>query len=87
VANQQGWSQQTPAIQSLLRSAVGGMRRASGSSKRRKKKKSAGAKRAKRSAGGSKKAKRATSRGKKARLVKGSAAAKAYMAKIRKKRK
>lgn len=86
MANQQGWSQQSPAIQSLLRSVLGGTKTASGSSKRRKKK-AAGAKPAKRSANGSKKRKKQASGGKAARLVKGSAAAKAYMAKIRKKRK
>jgi len=79
---QQGWGQMPPAIQSMIR---GTMRSASrGSSPRRSR--SAGSKR-------TKKVRRASSSstrrkgGKLKRLVKGSAAAKAYMAKIRKLRK
>ena len=68
-----GFSQMTQASQRALGSAV---RRATGTRKRKKRAKSTTTrKRAKKSGG------------KKARLVKGSAAAKAYMAKIRKKRK
>ena len=74
-----GAGQQTQAVQFGLRQAMGTNRtmKRSGSSKRRKKKR-AGVSSAPR--------KRRAKRGK-ARLVKGSAAAKAYMAKIRKKRK
>lgn len=70
-----GFAQQTSAVQSLYRS-----RRNGGSRKRRAK---ASPMRAKKKRAG----KRASARGGKARLVKGSAAAKRYMAKIRKKRK
>lgn len=71
-----GFAQQTPATQALFQRAgrVGGMRSAA---KRRKRKKTA-----------AKKTTRRRTRGKKrARLVKGSAAAKRYMASIRRKRK
>lgn len=81
---QQGMSQQTPAVLSILRSASAGSasRRsftARKSSKRKSSSKKTRTKSAKSSRSGSKK-KRA------ARLVKGSAAAKRYMASIRKKR-
>lgn len=85
MANQQGWSQQTPAIQSLLRTSIGGTRRVGGSRKRAKKSASASGrsiKKRRKSAG-----KRASGTKRAARLVKGSAAARAYMAKIRKLRK
>lgn len=80
MASQQGWNQQTPAIQTLLRTAVGSAPR-----KARTKARSIGAK-VKRAAS---KVRRVASKVKKtkARLVKGSAAAKRYMAKIRKLRK
>jgi hypothetical protein len=80
---QQGWSQQTPAVQTIIRGglAVGRALRRTRRSKRSKAA-SPGKKRKKRAGSSSK---RASS--KPARLVKGSAAAKAYMAKIRKKRK
>jgi hypothetical protein len=71
-----GFAQQTPATQALFQRAgrVGGQRSAA---KRRKRKKTA-----------AKKTTRRKTRGKKrARLVKGSAAAKRYMASIRRKRK
>lgn len=77
---QQGMSQATSAMQQLYRAGLG-VARAVRSAGRRRKKRAA-------SSSGSRK-RRATSRkgGKLKRLVKGSAAAKAYMAKIRKKRK
>lgn len=69
------WGQATPSMQQML----GGVRRVAG-----KKRRKAKAKRAKRKAKvGATAARRA---GKPKRLVKGSAAAKAWMAKIRKKR-
>jgi hypothetical protein len=72
----------TPAQQVLGQLLNGGARRASGTRKRRSTKKKA-------AAAGSRRRKRTTTRGKrgKARLVKGSAAAKRYMAKIRRMRK
>lgn len=73
-----GFAQQTPAVQSLYR----GGRRASGSGRRRRKKKAAAAPRRRRRA-----AAKSRGRGKLKRLVKGSAAAKRYMAKIRRMRK
>lgn len=66
-----GLAQQTPAVQSLYRG-----RRSTGSGRRRKKRSAAAAPRRRK--------RRASS--KPARLVKGSAAAKRYMAKIRRKR-
>jgi len=97
MANQQGWNQQTPAVQSMLGGAIklqkirvrppsiAGANRALGTAKSRKKKraaeKRAAARSAKRSASSSGSGKKRTSR-----LVKGSAAAKAFMAKIRPKR-
>lgn len=71
-----GFAQQTPATQALFQRAgrVGGQRSAA---KRRKRKKSAA----------KKTTRRKTTRRKRARLVKGSAAAKRYMASIRRKRK
>lgn len=74
---QQGWGQMTAATQNTIRKAIGSATR---SGVRRVKRKLKGA------------AKRVTKRaakrgGKAARLVKGSAAAKRYMAKIRKLRK
>lgn len=80
---QQGFNQQTPAIMQLLRSANGARRAAPASRKRRKKSASSARKRASSSTRRTKK-KRAAGP---ARLVKGSAAAKRYMAKIRKMRK
>jgi hypothetical protein len=74
-----GIGQMTPAAQSVLQRAGGGMRgRSNGPKRRRTKKKAA--------ASGARKRKRSRSK-KPARLVKGSKAAKAYMAKIRRKRK
>lgn len=79
---QQGWGQATAAMQSLYRTGLGMVRsrassrrkRASGTRKNGSRKRAS--KSAKRSGGSKLK-----------RLVKGSAAAKAYMAKIRRKRK
>lgn len=86
---QQGMGQMTPAIQALLRNVT----RAPGRSSRRAKSKRGSARTAsskKRSTRSSKrttkKSRSSSSRGK-AHLVKGSAAAKRYMAKIRKMRK
>lgn len=70
-----GLAQQTTAVQSLYRRGRGG------TSKRRKSRKKSAAKGAVRRV-----AKRASSSRTKGRLKKGSAAAKAYMAKIRRKR-
>lgn len=77
---QQGWSQQTPAVQTMLQQAFGTVRRTAS----RKRRKTATRAKSKRSP-----ARRASSkkRSKPARMVKGSAAAKRYMASIRKKRK
>lgn len=80
MASQQGWSQQTPAVRALLAGAMGSQRSSNGTKRRRSTRK-ASSKRSKR------RSKRTVKRGKRARLVKGSAAAKAYMAKIRRKRK
>lgn len=82
MANQQGWSQQTPAIKALLGGAVrvGRVKARIGVSTRSKKrKKTASSSSTKRKT--KKRTKKAT------KLKKGSAAAKAYMAKIRKMRK
>lgn len=76
---QQGWAQGTAAMQALMRAGLGVARRAS--SPRRRKKASASAARPKKRSASS----RATRPG--SRLKKGSAAAKAWMAKIRKMRK
>jgi hypothetical protein len=76
VAIQQGMNQQTAATQNIIRQAIGG-RSANRSTRRRSRTKK---KRAVRTA-------RKAKSGKRARLVKGSRAAKAYMAKIRRKRK
>lgn len=75
------WGQMTPAQQVLGQLLNGSARRASGTRKRRRTKKKA-------AAAGTRRRKRKTARtGRKARLVKGSAAAKRYMAKIRRMRK
>ena len=71
-----GFAQMTSASQNILSRGVRGARAATGIRRRKKSKASAPAKR-----------RRANGTKKKARLVKGSAAAKAYMAKIRRKRK
>lgn len=84
MANQQGWGQQTPAIRSILSSAMGAVRRAT--TKRRTKSRSASASGVKRSPKRSRKG-RSSSAG---RVLKaGSAAAKAWgkrMAKLRKRK-
>lgn len=72
-----GWGQQTPAMQTTARSAMG----RAGSTGRRRKRRT----KARRAA--PRKRKTSSRRRTKARLVKGSRAAKAYMAKIRRKRK
>lgn len=88
----QGFAQQTPATQALLRgprgNAGGTRRKAVGSRVRRKKKTGSKRRTAAKSRRGStvRKARRATGRGKPLRLVKGSAAAKRHMAKLRKMR-
>lgn len=79
---QQGWSQWTPAMRASVSSAVAGISRGvRRSSKRRKSSKAAAGGKRKKRAGSSRKRSTAS------RLVKGSKAAKAYMAKIRKLRK
>jgi len=84
MAIQQGWNQQTATIQHLIRSATGALRSGGGRRRRgnRKGKKNRVAVRV--SVGGGRR--RRARRGR-ARLVKGSAAAKRYMASIRRKRK
>jgi hypothetical protein len=86
MANQQGWSQQTPAVQSMLSGALGTARRVGSRIRRaaKKVKRAVSARGAKRSARSSGNGKRTAKRP--ARLVKGSAAAKRYMASIRPKR-
>lgn len=73
IVAQQGWTQQTPAVMQTLRRAMGGTARASGR-KRRKVKKVLTQK---------KKRVSAKRTGKKGRLVKGSAAAKAWGRKMK----
>jgi len=79
----QTWAQQTPAVQTMVRQAFGRVaaprRKRASKSKKAKRARASGAKRRANGSGGRKK--------KAARLVKGSAAAKRYMAKIRRKRK
>jgi len=79
----QGVGQMTPTQQHTLRKALG-TARASGTGKRRRK---ARTKKKRAGAAAPKKRRAKAARGGKKRLVKGSAAAKAYMAKIRKMRK
>lgn len=79
---QQGWSQGTAAMQSIMRGALAVGRR---TTSRRRSKRSAGAAVKKRKKRASSSGSRSRS-SKPARLVKGSAAAKRYMASIRKKR-
>ncbi len=74
-----GTAQQTPATLTALQNMMGGARRSSGT--RRRKPRAAAKRSAPRRASAPKRA-----RSKPARLVKGSAAAKRYMAKIRRKR-
>lgn len=85
---QQGWNQQTPAAVQIIRSAYGAarslMRRKRSKTRSASSKSATGRKRKRRAASSSKRS--GTSR-KRSKLVKGSAAAKAYMAKIRAKRK
>lgn len=77
---QQGWSQQTPAAIQIIRQGLGRLQsRASG--RRSKRSKAATSRKPRKRARTSSKR---SSRSKPARLVKGSAAAKAYMARIRK---
>jgi len=90
MANQQGWNAQTPAVQSMLAGALRmtAPRAKSTGGTSRKKRKSARARGASRSSTVSASGKRKTRSKRKgrAKLVKGSAAAKAYMASIRPKR-
>lgn len=82
---QQGWGQQTPAIQQIIRSGLGS--RIARSVRRASKRRSASSTKA-RSRKSSKRASGSTKRsGGLKRLVKGSAAAKAHMAKLRRMRK
>ena len=88
---QQGWSQQTAAVRTLISQAFGSaLRSASKSSKKRRSKSATGGgKKRKSRASTSTRRKASSSRSSKkpARMVKGSLAAKRYMASIRKKRK
>lgn len=77
---QQGWNQQTPAAQTIMRAGLAVGRALRSARRSRRSKAATSKKRKKRSASSS-------TRRKATRLVKGSAAAKAYMAKIRAKRK
>lgn len=79
MAIQQGMNQQTPAVQALLRSLQRTATGSRGSTRRKKRSK-------RKSTGSTKRARKSGSR-KLKRLVKGSAAAKAHMAKLRAKRK
>ena len=78
MANQQGWNQQSPAVQNMIRNALGtsGRRSTATGGKRRRKKAASAVSKVR------KVARRAKSVA--GRLKKGSAAAKRYMAKIRK---
>lgn len=85
---QQGWSQQTPAAMQIIRQGIGQARSVVRGARSRKRKAtsstSTGRKRRKRA---SSSATRSSRSRKLKRLVKGSAAAKAFMAKLRAKRK
>jgi len=78
---QQGWSQQTPAARAIISGGLGSVRR-SVSRRRSKSSKARTGKRASKRASSSKKRSSTLKR-----FVKGSAAAKAYMKKLRAKRK
>lgn len=80
----QGVGQMTPAQQHTLRKALGTAR---ASTRGTRKRRAGGKKKRARAAAPRKRRAKAAKRGGKKRLVKGSAAAKAYMAKIRKMRK
>jgi len=82
---QQGWSQQTPAARAIISAGYSAPKRAS--TRRSASSRTGSRTRRKKRAGSSKKRKLKSAGKKLKRLVKGSAAAKAYMAKIRKKRK
>lgn len=85
----QGFNQQTPANRAIVASAYGRRSASSGRRKRRSKRSASTASRGKsktRSRASTRTARKSRS-SRPARLVKGSAAAKAYMAKIRRKRK
>jgi len=86
MAAQQGWGQQTPAVQSMIRNAFGGVAKRVKRRVSRKAVASVTRKRRRSTSSGKGKTRTASSRVK-ARMVKGSAAAKRYMAKIRKLRK
>lgn len=81
---QQGWSQMTPAQKAIVSGGIPGLRRTSSKRRSKSSKAATGRKRRKR-ASSSKKL--SSGLKKAARLVKGSAAAKAWMKKIRAKRK
>lgn len=82
---QQGWNQQSPAAQQIIRAGLGAARAIS-SRRRTKRSRAATSRKRSKRARSSKRASNSTRRTK-SRLVKGSAAAKAYMAKLRKMRK
>lgn len=81
---QQGWNQQSPAAQQIIRSGLG-VARSTVSRRRSKSSKARTGKRRSKRASSSKR--RSSTSRKLQRLVKGSAAAKAYMARLRKMRK
>lgn len=83
---QQGWSQQTPAARQIIQSGMGAMRAAKS---RRRAKRSGGAtsKKPKKRAASSTRSSKKKGRSISARMIKGSAAAKRYMAKLRNMRK
>lgn len=83
---QQGWSQQTPAALQIIRSGLGVARSVS-SGKRKRRSATATSKKPKKRASSSTKRKASSAGSKLKRLVKGSAAAKAYMKKLRNLRK
>lgn len=83
---QQGWSQQTPAALQIIRSGLG-VARSAASGRRRKRSATATSKKPKKRASSSKKQSKSSAGKSLKRLVKGSAAAKAYMKKLRSLRK
>lgn len=87
---QSGWNQQTAAVRQMISSAFGTMTRSGSRRSSSKGRKTAsatvGVRKRKKHSSSSKTRRRAYGTRARARLVKGSAAAKAYMAKIRKKR-
>jgi len=80
---QQGWSQMTPAVRTIIAGGLGAARRTVSRRRSKSSKARTGRKASKRASSSRKR----SSTSKLKRLVKGSAAAKAYMAKLRKMRK